>query len=687
MAKAKLNLEELGLKEKDALKYIKLGMKYKKDIKRLKNQSQAMMNAQKSIIINTDGITMIDANKAFYDFYNLETKEQFIKKYGTACICETFEYVEGENYLQKTIHGERWLTYVTQRPNEVHRALIIQNSKRYIFSVTAEAYHVNGEERETVVFNDITYEEEVKHEISKRINYTENEIESLSKILKNIGSGILDIQYTPVITEDKVLVNSQKSFTELSNSINETIHTLKHLIADINNMSNEHDLGDIDVEIPAQNYEGEFQAMATGINEMVQGHIKVKKMAMSVVEEFGKGNFDAPLEEFPGKKIFINHTIEKVRENLKALISNFAQTATQIKVGNLTTRVNSEGLDGGYATIIEAVNDFIIDVENAFSDTIKALSELENGNLTYRIKTQYQGDYNKVKESFNNVSIKLESVIQDTNNSTAQIAKASQSVSTTAQTLSAGAIQQSSSLQETTSALEQMSGSISESTKNANKTNLLAEESANMSIDGGESVNKTVQAMQTISERIKIIEDIVYQTNLLALNAAIEAARAGEHGKGFAVVAAEVRKLAKRSQVAASEISSITENSLSISQEAGELISKVVPKIQETASLIKDIAASSSEQDIGIAQIAQAMNQLDQVTQTNTTGSQELASTSEELDGQISSLATIMEFFKVSSNGLPNYAQPEALPHRKLSLISPSSQNDDELDLREFDRY
>ncbi|RLA81471.1 MAG: hypothetical protein DRG78_09210, partial [Epsilonproteobacteria bacterium] len=117
-----------------------------------------------------------------------------------------------------------------------------------------------------------------------------------------------------------------------------------------------------------------------------------------------------------------------------------------------------------------------------------------------------------------------------------------------------------------------------------------------------------------------------------------------------AVVAAEVRKLAKRSQVAASEISTITGDSLTISQEAGSLISKVVPQIQETASLIKDISTASAEQDIGITQITQAMNQLDQVTQTNSTGSQDLATTSEELDKQISSLVAIMEFFKFDNN-------------------------------------
>lgn len=226
-----------------------------------------------------------------------------------------------------------------------------------------------------------------------------------------------------------------------------------------------------------------------------------------------------------------------------------------------------------------------------------------------------------------------------------------------------------------------MTGSIAETAKNAQQTNKMAEDAAVMAGEGGEAVTKTVAAMVLISEKIGIIEDIVYQTNLLALNAAIEAARAGEHGKGFAVVAAEVRKLAKRSQVAAQEISTITSESVKVSETAGRLIGDVVPKIQETAHLIKDIANAAKEQDVGIGQIATAMAQLDEVTQANAAASLQMAGASEELSSQTNSLAQMMRFFKVSQGG-----DAFLLNEQKAPIQLPPAQNGG-LDLRAFDRY
>ena len=113
-----------------------------------------------------------------------------------------------------------------------------------------------------------------------------------------------------------------------------TRENLRSIIAEMNHMSREHEAGDIDVVLDAQRFEGDFRKVAQGINDMVGAHIAVKKLAMGVVAEFGRGNYEAPLAQLPGKKAFINETIETVRGLLRA--------ASQAAAENLRIRLALE---------------------------------------------------------------------------------------------------------------------------------------------------------------------------------------------------------------------------------------------------------------------------------------------------------------------------------------------------------
>jgi len=190
-----------------------------------------------------------------------------------------------------------------------------------------------------------------------------------------------------------------------------------------------------------------------------------------------------------------------------------------------------------------------------------------------------------------------------------------------------------------------MNSTVRQNADNSMQTEAIAQRTAQDAQNGGEAVQRTVQAMKQIAEKIGIIEEIARQTNLLALNAAIEAARAGESGKGFAVVAGEVRKLAERSQQAASEISALSQKSVATADEAGAVISRIVPDIRKTAELVQEISASSREQNSGIEQINKAILQLDQVIQHNAAASEELASMAEQLSAQSRQLEDEISFF------------------------------------------
>ncbi|WP_040277936.1 methyl-accepting chemotaxis protein, partial [Xanthomonas citri] len=263
---------------------------------------------------------------------------------------------------------------------------------------------------------------------------------------------------------------------------------------------------------------------------------------------------------------------------------------------------------------------------------------LSEGDLTMRIDVHGRDETAQLLEAMRTMVGKLSQVVGEVNTSAETLASASEEVSATAQSLSQAASEQAAGVEETSASLEQMTASISQNTENARITDGMATQAAKETVEGGEAVVATTQAMKQIAQKIGIIDDIAYQTNLLALNAAIEAARAGEHGKGFAVVAAEVRKLAERSQVAAQEIGEVASSSVELADRAGRLLDSIVPSIKRTSDLVQEISAASEEQSSGVSQINSAVVQLSQTTQQNASASEELAATAEEMSAQAEQL-------------------------------------------------
>jgi methyl-accepting chemotaxis protein len=328
------------------------------------------------------------------------------------------------------------------------------------------------------------------------------------------------------------------------------------------------------------------------------------------------------------------------------------------------------------------------------SEAAAAASELAEGNLTIKIKSESTDETGQLMAAMETMIEKLTSIISEVNTASDALSNAAGQVSQTAQSLSQSSSEQAASVEETTASIEEMTASITQNTENAKVTNGMANKSAGEATEGGQAVNDTVDAMKQIADKIGIIDDIAYQTNLLALNAAIEAARAGEHGKGFAVVAAEVRKLAERSQVAAQEIGQVASSSVKLAERAGHLLNEMVPSIKKTSDLVEEIAAASQEQSAGVGQINSAMGQLNKATQQNASASEELAATAEEMGGQAAQLQELMSFFRLDNSarkvGAGGTVQPSRASAGTAKTTKPASrgyQASAPADEQDFERF
>lgn len=203
-----------------------------------------------------------------------------------------------------------------------------------------------------------------------------------------------------------------------------------------------------------------------------------------------------------------------------------------------------------------------------------------------------QDETGDLSRAFQDIIDNLRNIIQEVNQSSEQVAAASEELTATAQQsaivseevtktveeIAKGAQDQALSTEEGSSkaislgeaieknhvyteeltiASKKVTAVVGEGLEEIEGLYKITEENVVATKEIQEVILKTHDSSNKIGEASRVIASIAKQTNLLALNAAIEAARAGEAGRGFAVVADEVRKLAEQSSLSSSSIEEI----------------------------------------------------------------------------------------------------------------------------------
>ncbi len=312
-------------------------------------------------------------------------------------------------------------------------------------------------------------------------------------------------------------------------------------------------------------------------------------------------------------------------------------------------------------------------MDGGLNETRRHLRAMTQGDLTTSPSPWGRDEAAQLMMELRAMQESLRQMVMRVRRSSDEIVHSSSEVATGAMDLSARTEQAAANLEESAASMEQISATVKNGADHANEASQVAHGNEAVATEGGLVMREVVQTMESIrqssakiSEIIGTIDGIAFQTNILALNAAVEAARAGEQGRGFAVVASEVRTLAQRAATAAREIKTLIGQSVeqvqagtAVVNQAGAKMDAIVEASRRVSGLLGEIADGSREQSQGVAQIGQAVNELDQMTQQNAALVEQTAAAAAAMKDQACALAHEVDRFRLPQG----FEAPEASVH------------------------
>jgi methyl-accepting chemotaxis protein len=493
--------------------------------------------------------------------------------------------------------------------------------------------------------------------------------------------------------------------------VNETLEgvreNLRGLVAELTKVTAAHAAGDVDAALDVARFQGGFRAIAEGVNGMAADQRALTGKLLACVDRFGKGDFEAPLERFPGKKAAVNETVEQVRARLQALVADAAMLSRAALEGRFAIRAEASRHDGDYKRIVQGVNDTLDAILAPIQETAAMLDALAAGQLASRLDASryradaralaervnrtvdlllapaeeattvlealarrdlrarmngaYQGGHARMKEAVNATGASLHAAIQQVADAAAQVSSAAAQIASSSQSVAGGAAEQATALEETTETVATVAAMAARATDHAQQATALAQVARAAAVDGEDAMRRLQgtmagirQSAEATSQIIRDVSEIAFQTNLLALNAAVEAARAGDAGRGFAVVAEEVRALALRAKEAAQKTESLIRDSVKQAGEgegasvrAGEKLREILGGVGQVSAIVSEMAAASREQAAGFSKVSLAICEAGKVTQQNAASAEESSSAASELSGQAEELTAMVAGFEL----------------------------------------
>jgi methyl-accepting chemotaxis protein len=203
-------------------------------------------------------------------------------------------------------------------------------------------------------------------------------------------------------------------FDEIKDSLNRCIGALTTLTTELNRMTAAQLAGDIEAAVDETRFEGAFRALAKGVNDNTQMHVQTILEGLTILREYGEGDFRKEMRVLPGKQIVMTNVVNAVRTNLMTAAGEVRALSEAALDGKLSARADTSRLRGEWKAMVEGVNATIEAIVTPFRAVADSMERISHGEIPPRRTEAVRGEIVAMQASVNRCLDSLAALVSDT---------------------------------------------------------------------------------------------------------------------------------------------------------------------------------------------------------------------------------------------------------------------------------
>jgi len=202
-------------------------------------------------------------------------------------------------------------------------------------------------------------------------------------------------------------------FNEIKNNLNNCIDVIDGLLKTTKDITESVRLGRLDSRANADRYQNAWHDLLGGVNDLINAFVAPINVTAEYVDRISKGDMPPKITDtYHGDFNEIKNNLNACIDSINGMLNESRGVIDAVQAGDVNKRATETGFQGRWQQMMVGFNEIMQAFTTPIKESIERFERIGKGEIPEPIKTDYKGDFNRIKDSVNAAIAGLQGLVE-----------------------------------------------------------------------------------------------------------------------------------------------------------------------------------------------------------------------------------------------------------------------------------